>query len=416
MVVSKKILKLILLSFIVISFTDVIDQAQYIDGFLFLSNLTYVFGVTKYGSLFLLLYVLVIYSRWLLLIPRPAKYIFLCWSIFCLASIIRGFVNAEDYWDWKFLILENILRYSVHYAIIAGILFIPIISIKDFVNKWVFGFAFVLIFISMGKFDILFCYLVLPITLFIFFIPYSSNKIKMLYIIIALLSAVVAIEFRSNFLRLVVGSLIVLLYYSNFYKSVLFKIAFKPVYIFLFSVPIILLYLGISGTFNIFSDLITTEVLSANIDGAKNLAADSRTFLYLEVFRSLINEDAFLFGLGASGSYESYSFSYLVDNRRYATETGFLNVLLNMGVLGVILYCGVFLVASYYAIFKSNNSLSKMIGLFVVFRWMLFFVEDMTGYSVNMYFLWITIGMCYSKTFRDLTDKNLSDLIGKSKM
>jgi O-antigen ligase len=304
----------------------------------------------------------------------------------------------------------------VHFAIIAGILFTPMIPIQKFVGKWVFGLALILIFVSLGKFDIVFSYLVLPITLLIFYIPYSDLKTKLLYILIALASAVLAIEFRANFMRIGVGLFIVLLYYGKVFENRLFKIALKPVQVLTFVLPVFLLYLGITGQFNIFSDLFTSAVMTTNVNGDENLAADTRTFLYYEVFRSLINEEAFIFGLGASGSYESYSFSYLVDNRRYASETGFLNVLLNMGIVGVVSYFFVLYSASYYALFRSNNSLAKMIGLFLIFRWVLFFVEDMTAYGVSMYFLWISIGLCYSNRFRNLTDADLVSLLKAPKV
>lgn len=139
-----------------------------------------------------------------------------------------------------------------------------------------------------------------------------------------------------------------------------------------------------------------------------NLAADTRTFLYIETFKTLINNDSLTIGEGAAGSYISeWEFEYLIDNRRYATEVGFLNVLLHSGIIGILLYFLLILVSSYYALVKSNNDLVKMLGLFVAFRWIVFFIEDMTAYNINLFFFWISIGLCLSNQFRLMTNSDL---------
>jgi hypothetical protein len=68
------------------------------------------------------------------------------------------------------------------------------------------------------------------------------------------------------------------------------------------------------------------------------------------------------------------------------------------------LYLLVFYKASYLAVNNSNNTYSKMIGIFVAFRWIYAWVEDINNFSLTTYFLWVIIGFCLSSKFRKLTD------------
>ena len=53
---------------------------------------------------------------------------------------------------------------------------------------------------------------------------------------------------------------------------------------------------------------------------------------------------------------------------------------------------------------NSNNTYSKMIGIFVAFRWIYAWVEDINNFSLTTYFLWVIIGFCLSSKFRKLTN------------
>ena len=99
---------------------------------------------------------------------------------------------------------------------------------------------------------------------------------------------------------------------------------------------------------------------------------------------------------------------HLGDHRgRYGAEVGFLNILLYSGIIGVILYLLMLLTASYYAIFHSNNFLSKMLGLLLAGRWITFFIEEFTNFDLNNVFIWIIIGMVSCIEFRALSDDDL---------
>ena len=170
-------------------------------------------------------------------------------------------------------------------------------------------------------------------------------------------------------------------------------------HVLVFVAPLVLLYLGVSGIYNIFSkasenDGYVVEAHKANIGEDESLTADTRTFIYIEVFKTLNADDSWLVGEGAVGKYKTESFDNLATrNERFGSEVGVLNTILYSGIVGVLLYALLLFIVSHNAIYHSNNWLSKMMGLVIMSRWVLFFLEEFTQFDLNFYFLWIIIGL-----------------------
>ena len=176
-----------------------------------------------------------------------------------------------------------------------------------------------------------------------------------------------------------------------------------------------LFILGVTGVFNVFH---TTDYLGEqNItktayDGTQyeeNLAGDTRTFIYEEVITSALKNDYWIFGRTPARGNDSASFgaeSFALTRRyeRIANEVGIANVFTWMGLVGVIFYFLVFFRASFLAVNRSRNIYAKMLGIYVAFRWLYSWVEDVNNFSLNYFTLWIMIGMCFSASFRLMTD------------
>ncbi|OJU51466.1 MAG: hypothetical protein BGN96_00045 [Bacteroidales bacterium 45-6] len=73
----------------------------------------------------------------------------------------------------------------------------------------------------------------------------------------------------------------------------------------------------------------------------------------------------------------------------------------------MLLYFFVLIYAAYLGLSKSNNFFCKIIAVFLAFRWVLFFIEDITKYDMNFYFLWVAVGVCFSNQFRNLSDEQI---------
>jgi hypothetical protein len=173
-----------------------------------------------------------------------------------------------------------------------------------------------------------------------------------------------------------------------------------------FITPFLLLFLGVSGNFNVFQpfEADDTSLVVSSQGTEENLITDTRTFLYYEVFTSMNDHNSFIWGEGAAGKYTSNFFNGI---DRYGAEVGFLNILLYSGIIGVTIYFVVLVTACFYGIYRSRNTLSKLLSIFIAFRWVLLFAEDITQYDMNFYFMWIIIGLCLSKQFRQMTDRDI---------
>ena len=94
-------------------------------------------------------------------------------------------------------------------------------------------------------------------------------------------------------------------------------------------------------------------------------------------------------------------------NERNANEVSILNYFTWLGTVGVLLIFILFYQASYLAVNQSNNIFSKIIGLFIAFRWSYGWVEDINNFYIQYLFLWLFIGFCYSESFRQMTNSEM---------
>lgn len=333
-----------------------------------------------------------------------AYVLFMMWGAL---SFLRGALNAQDYWDWKILLLTYLLSILVPLALVVGVNHKLTVKTFRFILKilFLFGFAFIPVAASVN-YEI-YARAMAPVVLFILFVPYLEPKWRVLIIIVAIISISMDFSYRANLLRVLMSTGLLCMYYGRHFLK---KHSLNFVAAALFCLPLALLYLGGSGKFNVFTDNPLDFVVETGSDANKtkaDLATDTRTFLYEEVFASMLNRhSSFVFGEGGGSAYQTYAFANAALNERgrYGSEVGFLNTLLYSGVIGVLLYATILFSAAYYAINRSNNFLCKMLALFLAGHWVLFFIEDITRLDLNFYFIWLAVGLSMSKKFRALSD------------
>lgn len=194
---------------------------------------------------------------------------------------------------------------------------------------------------------------------------------------------------------------------------------FKTIHTILMILPIILLYLGASGYFNVFKmdEYIKKDYTRQTTDYKgesyqDDLKADTRTFIYVNVTYTLTKYDAWICGrntaFGDEGPIEvqregSEKFGL---KGRYGNEVQIMNLLLWYGIISSILYFLIYLRASYLAIYKSNSITMKGIGIYTAFLWVWSFIWEVT--NIEIYFMMniIFLGMCFSKTFLKMNDSD----------
>lgn len=204
---------------------------------------------------------------------------------------------------------------------------------------------------------------------------------------------------RAGIIRILFSYCVVAAYY--FLERV--KIGKKMLYTIVFLVlmiPVTSLYLATRGH-NVFQ-----IILGEDEDAYSQLdpLADTRTFLYYEVFQDLKINKAWLFGKGLNAGYDSPSFR---TYRREVVEVGFLQILMKTGVIGFLLYAFIIGNAVYKAILRSNNLFIKTMGLFLTSYFIMLFIENQIAYNLLNVIVWIVVGFCHSPEIRGLDNKEV---------
>lgn len=341
--------------------------------------------------------------------------IYTFWVFIC---CLRGLIVSEYYWDYKSLMN-------------AGFALIMVVSVYVFSNPYVVQyvltgwlrfamplFLFFIFFISSESYG----YYLIIISFLSLFLPAIDLRWKIILVSISLFVIFVDFDARSNVIKFTLPIFFSLLLY---FKKTIKSNAFKIINILLLTLPVFLFLLGASGLFNVLKidDYIAGEYSQKKVVAGEfrevNLKVDTRTFIYEEVISSAIKNHYLIFGRTPARGYDSKYFGEHAAEElgtgryeRYNNEVSILNIFTWTGILGVVLYFFVFIKASFLAIYKSNNSFIKVLGLYVSFRWTYAWVEDFNRFDIMNITLWIIISLCYSIQFRSMTDLEFKRWLG----
>ena len=332
---------------------------------------------------------------------------YLLWNIF---SASRGVFIAEIYWDWKGLVGNTMALLIPVVAYAASNTALMQYILKSYL-RYTLPLFLGLVFLTPP--DAYGFYLV-PIYFLMLFFPLLNLRWKLILLAITLFVITADLGARSNVIKFSVPVLLSLIYYFRLYfKTIVFEWVRKLMFI----APVLLFTLAVTGSFNVFNmkNYIDAEMIDIQINAegdvvGDDLKADTRTVFYVEVLQTAEKYNTWLVGRSPARGNESESFG--MDDmtgrgERLRNEVAILNIFTWTGMVGVLLYFLVFYRASYLAINYANNTFSQIMGLFLAFRWMYAWVEDVNNFSLTTFFLWMLIGMCYSKAFRSMTNKEV---------
>lgn len=329
--------------------------------------------------------------------------LYLLWTII---STLRGIFIADNYWEWKQLIAgflalsipmfvyafdkQNVtrivLRYWFKYAFFFFLLFIP------FLSEGAYHFY-------LGPVFVIGC-----------FLPIIPRKWKFIIGLLLITMLWIDLGARSQVIKSAMVLLVSIgILFRKFISYKLIKITHWVCYI----SPVIFLFLGLSGTFNIFEGLASNEgdyVETKVVDGQvveEDLSTDTRTFIYVEVIESALKHNYVLWGRTPARGNDSMTFgAYNAEilktgkYERHGNELCHPNVFTWLGLIGVVLYSLIYLRSSYLAVYRSNNIYIKFLGCFIAFRWAFGWIEDTNGFNISNIALWMMIAMGLSKQFR----------------
>jgi len=337
-----------------------------------------------------------------------------------LNALYAAFFMSENYWDWKNLI-SNLMIFSMPLA--ANVFYkkerlSPIL--KFWLNiSWIL-FLFLAPFMSSDAFG----RFLVPYSFLALFFPLLNKRLKVMVLLALLITIYYGMESRSDMIKfgfcMFLGCLS---HWKNFFYRTDRILRFARLVCFV--LPFVFVGLGIVGIFNLFQiqeelkmkegAYTVTDTHGEDMD----MLGDTRTFLYTEVLNSAIKNKYVIQGRSIARGYDQSFFSWMLEEQfkgvhgeyradeRAATEVSILNIFNYFGLIGVFLYLWVFVLATKKAMYCSQNIYIKVIGLYVVFRWMFAFIEDFSRFDLNMLFLWIMIGMCYSPYWRNMNDRDI---------
>lgn len=341
--------------------------------------------------------------------------VYLGWNLIC---ILRGTWVAENYWEWKFLVgsgMVLLLPVSIYVTSSPEL-------VQKILSVWIRfalpGFFLLLPFFIAG--DALGRYLV-PICFLLLFIGVLPDKWKIVMVIFSVGVIFAAPDARSNVIKFGVCILLGLLFYL---RRLIPLTMFALVRWLLLAMPVVLFCLAITGKFNVFkmdeylAGDFTTTVTSNGEEKEENLITDTRTALYEEVLASALKYDYVLSGRtpargNESPSFGDYSLEVLRTGKmeRFSNEVSILNIFTWTGAIGVFLYFFIFYKATRLAVYSSNSIFMRIVGINVAFRWAYAWVEDFSDFDLSYFFLWVMIGMCFSKSFLLMTDSDVEHWI-----
>jgi hypothetical protein len=322
-------------------------------------------------------------------------YVFFCY--------FRGFLNVYK----SFTMKEMLFSPYVGLSLFPMLFFIVGINSKYFyfINKMIFIYCLVIFVISLpliSYFELQY-FLLMPLFYIIVTFPMQTTRAKILTLVLSVVVAITSMTNRAGIFRISVSYMIVILFYLVLKMKINRK--FITVVVFLaLSIPFYLLYLGVSGK-DVFKMVLGENKLEGY--GQENIRSDTRTFLYVDVFRDLKINRAFLFGKGINAGYASDDFETF---NRVAVEVGFLQILLKSGVFGFLLYASLIISAIYNALNNSSNYFIKYLGLLLCGYFFMLFIENIIAFNLLNIVIWCVIGMCHSSELRALDDNEIRDL------
>lgn len=336
--------------------------------------------------------------------------LYLLWA--CI-GVVRGFFTASNYWEYKQL-FTGILMTSLPYF--AYLFREPRINYY-ILYRWnkVMPILFIIFFIWVCGPGYYF-YLLPFVLLYGSFLPILPGKWKLIIGII-LIAFCLDLSARSNLIKVAVTLATCIAY---LFRKTIPYFAYKLVHWVLYLLAPLLLGLAISGSFNVLEEMSSKnegQYVVSHGEDQEDLSGDTRTFIYVEVISSALNNNYVLFGnTPARGNYSEafvagdYALNEDLTGKgeRHNNELVHLNIFTWLGIVGLILYSLIYLHSSYYAVYKSNSTFMKLIGCTIAFHWAYGWIEDFNSFTVQNIWLWMMIGMGYSKKFRMMDDKRFA--------
>ncbi len=340
-------------------------------------------------------------------------FLYLIWAVVC---IVRGVFMIKTYW-----VMNQFVRGTMYTLVpISVFLFAKpancIVTLR-LLNRGLpvmalllFGWA-----LPLSAYPYFLCPFFI---IYICFCDAMSTEWKWVTAVVFIVIAL-ALDNRSGLLK---EMFTLMVFIVSMFPVVLRNIAFNFMHWVPYAIGIILLTLGLTGSYNIFdpnmNDIskhvtVTYSTLSDDEEG-EDYTQDTRTFIYVESIASAFDNDHLWIGRTPARGYSSPHFFYLDgkaegatgidDDERFASEVGHINIFIWDGIVGVILVFIMYLFGSIIALYRSRNVYVKMMGVILAFHWTFGWIENPYMFQILDVTLFLLMALCYSPEFRRMTD------------
>lgn len=340
--------------------------------------------------------------------PNQRNRLLNLYLIWIFISLLRGLFIAENYYEYKQLIMGGI---SLMCPIFIWLFYKPSLTSKIYKIWYKYALiAFVLFFVWISGF--LQAYLSPLLLLFCFF-PLFRKRHAWLILIIGLVYTLIrAEEGRSQFIK---GGLALLVGVVSYYAALIPYKLIKIGHIACYLTSILLFVFVLTDASGLILGKMTEEDAIENNKNRDAVNKDTRSLIFYDVFNSALKNDYWLIGhtpargneIGVSSLLFMRSYSDdVVFNKgeRHRNEMLHLNVFTWEGLIGLILYSLLYMRASFLSIYRSSNVYISFLGCYVAFRWSYGWIEDTNLFLISDVALWTMIGMCYSSKFRSMSN------------
>ncbi len=155
-----------------------------------------------------------------------------------------------------------------------------------------------------------------------------------------------------------------------------------------------------------------------------NLNADSRNMVYEDFANDFSSWQDLLFGRGALGA--TYSPQFIILQKlsgnttnvfnlplgyRLEVESGYLNIILKTGIVGLLLFVIISFRAIYLGIFKTQNTFTVMVTFIIIERFLSMVSFSLPEYSLDYILFWLSIGVCLSAKIRNISNVEIYFLL-----
>jgi hypothetical protein len=337
------------------------------------------------------------------------KKIFIVYFLVGMVAVIRGF-------NFNFETIRGMLITSGLFIpfIIPLVIFIRItpyhlvhilkaITILNIIYIFFFIINFQQIFSQSASVDNSNKWLIYSNGFLLLTLNYYSNSKKIISIITAVLSFFLSLIMARRNMVFTIGAYILIGFILNvkyFQKKSTNKAMISIVGLLLFSLLIFNIIENTSGVYNTFLNRLNTDTRSQVEDYFwKDLAEHPMDVV---------------FGRGMDANYIATLSSADIGGKRAGIETGYLDIILRIGVIGLTLFLLISLPAIILGVFYSSNGFVKAAGLFVFVYILELYPAGGPSFRLYYILVWICIGICYTSKIRNMTDSFIKQFLKKN--